>query len=64
MKDEIRRLQKEGEFKFEGLTREESRTEATKLAKAARKDDLKNGIDCQYGISRNAFGYYSAVVIG
>ena len=64
MKDEIRRLQKEGEFKFEGLTREESRNRATKLAKAARRDDLKNGIDCNYGIARDAFGYYSAVVIG
>lgn len=64
MKDEIRRLQKDGEYKFEGLTREESRNRATKLAKAARRDDLKNGIDCKYGIARDAFGYYSAVVIG
>ena len=64
MKEEIRRLQKEGEFKFEGASREESRKEATKLAKAARKDDLKNGIDCRYGILRDAFGYYKAVVIG
>ena len=64
MKEKIRRFQKEGEFKFEGLTREESRNRATKLAKAARRDDLKNGIDCKYGIARDAFGYYSAVVIG
>ena len=64
MKDKIRRLQKEGQFKFEGLTREESRKLAENLAKAARRDDLKNGIDCNYGIARDAFGYYSAVVIG
>ena len=57
-------MQKEGEFKFEGFSREESRARALKLAKAARKDDLKNGIDCQYGIARDVFGYYSAVVIG
>lgn len=63
MKERIRRLQKEGEFRFEGLTREESRTEATKLAKAAKRDDLKNGVDCEYGIARDAFGYYKAVVI-
>ena len=63
MKEEIRRLQKEGELKFEGLTREESRAEATKLAKAAKKDDLANGIECEYGIARDAFGYYRAVVI-
>ena len=64
MKDKIRRLQKDGQFKFEGLTREESRKLAENLATTARRDDLKNGIDCKYGIARDAFGYYSAVVIG
>ena len=63
MKDQIRRLQKEGEYRFEGLSREESKKAATELAKAATRDDRKNGIESTYGIARDAFGYYTAVSI-
>lgn len=63
MKEQIRRLQKDGTYHFEGLTREESRKAATELAKAAMKDDRKNGIDSQFGICRDAFGYYYAAAI-
>ena len=63
MKEAIRRLQKDGEYGFEGLGREESRKEATTLAKAAMKEDRKNGIQSSFGIARDAFGYYFAVQI-
>lgn len=63
MKEAIRRLQKDGAYHFEGLTREESRKAATELAKAAMKDDRKNGIDSKFGICRDAFGYYFSVAI-
>ena len=56
MKEAIRRLQKDGEYRFEGLGREESRKEATTLAKAAMKEDRKNGIQSSFGIARDAFG--------
>lgn len=63
MKEAIRRLQKDGTYRFEGLTREESRKAATKLAKAALKDDRKNGIESKFGVCRDAFGYYFATAI-
>jgi len=63
MKDQIRRLQKDGEYRFEGMTREESKKAATALAKAATKEDRKYGIESTYGIARDAFGYYKAVSI-
>ena len=55
--EEIRKLQKEGTFKFEGLTREESRTEAAKLASEATDKSAA------YGIAKDAFGYYFAAQI-
>lgn len=55
--DMIRRLQKDGSFKFEGVTREESRTLAAKLASAATDEYGA------YGIARDAFGYYIAACI-
>lgn len=58
MNEAIRTLQKTGEFKFEGLSREESRKAATELAKAAMKEDRKYGIESKYGIARDVFGYY------
>lgn len=61
--DAIRRLQKDGEFRFEGLTRAESKTAATELAKAAMADDRKHGIESSFGIARDAFGYYFAAQI-
>ena len=63
LKEQIRRLQKDGEYKFEGLTREESRKAAEKLAAAAMYDDRKNGINSRFGIARDVFGYYRAVQI-
>ena len=62
-KDAIRRLQKDGEYKFQGLTREESRKAATDLARATMKEDRKNGIISNFGIARDAFGYYYAAQI-
>lgn len=61
----IRRLKKDGRYDFpESLTRSESKTAAINLAKAATKDDRKNGItDSQFGIGINAFGYYFAAEI-
>lgn len=62
--DTLRRLQKEGEYHFEGLTREESRAEAAKLAKKAiaydKKWDIKAG---SFGIARDGFGYYYTIAI-
>ena len=63
MKEAVRRLQKDGEYRFEGLSREESRKAATRLAKAAMEDDRKNGIESSFGIARDAFGYYFAAQI-
>lgn len=59
----IRHLQKNGEYRFEGLGREESRRAATELAKAAMREDRKYGIESSFGISRDAFGYYFAAQI-
>lgn len=56
--EQIRTLQKDGEYKFEGLSREESEIAATELAKATMNYDRKYGIESTYGIARNAFGYY------
>jgi len=61
--EEIRTLQKNGEFHFEGLTREESRKAATELARAAMWEDRKYGVESQFGIARDAFGYYFAAHI-
>ncbi len=63
MKEAVRRLQKDGEYRFEGLCREESRRAATELAKAAMEDDRRNGIKSSFGIARDAFGYYFAAQI-
>ena len=52
-KDAIRRLQKDGEYRFQGLSREESK-------KAAMEQDRKYGIESNYGIARDVFGYYFA----
>ena len=62
--DDIRRLQKDGKFKFEGLTREQTRMAAMKLAAAAMADDRQHGVDADliYGASRDVFGYYFAVI--
>ena len=62
-KDAIRRLQKDGEYRFSGLSREESKAAATELAIAAMRDDRKNGIESGFGIARDAFGYYFAAQI-
>ena len=63
LNEQIRTLQKTGEYGFEGMTREESKQAAINLAKKAKAFDRKHGVECNYGISRNAFGYYKAVVI-
>ena len=63
MKEAVRRLQKDGEYRFEGLGREESRRAAARLAKAAMEDDKKNGIESSFGIARDVFGYYFAAQI-
>lgn len=63
MNEAIRHLQKDGEYRFEGLGRVESRRAATRLAKAAMADDRKNGIESSFGIVRDAFGYYFAAQI-
>ena len=62
-KDAIRRLQKDGDFRFSGLTRAESKTAAAELAKAAMNDDRSNGIESCFGVGRDAFGYYFAAQI-
>ena len=58
MKDKIRRLQKDGEYRFIGLSRSESKKAATELSKAAMEDDRRNGTESRFGIERDAFGYY------
>ena len=62
-KEAIRSLQKNGEYRFEGLGREESRRAATELARAAMREDRKHGISSSFGIARDAFGYYFAAQI-
>ena len=62
-KDAIRRLQKDGEYRFSGLSREESKAAAAELANAAMNDDRRNGIESSFGIARDAFGYYFAAQI-
>ncbi len=61
MKEKIRRLQKEGEYHFEGLSREESRSAAKELAEAAMRQDRRYGIVSSFGVARDAFGYYYAI---
>lgn len=63
MSEEIRSLQKNGEYRFEGFSREESRKAATALANAAMQEDRKYGIKSNFGIARDAFGYYFAAQI-
>lgn len=63
LNEAIRKLQKEGFYRFEGLSREESRKAASALAKAAMDEDRKYGITSCFGIARDAFGYYHAVSI-
>lgn len=63
MKEQIRRLQKDGEYRFSGLTREESKQAAIRLSRAAMTDDHRHGIESQFGIARDAFGYYYSKVI-
>jgi len=64
MNEEIRTLQKNGEFHFPKLNREESRKAAGELARLAMQYDRKHGIPCRYGIARDAFGYYYTVAVG
>lgn len=59
-KDAIRRLQKDGKYRFQGLSREESKKAAMELARAAMAEDKKYGINSSFGISKDAFGYYFA----
>ena len=61
--ESIYRLQKDGEYRFEGLTREESRKAAEQLARAAMEEDQRNGIVSRFGIVRDAFGCYYAKAI-
>ena len=63
MKDKIRRLQKDGEYRFIGLSRSESKKAVTELSKAAMEDDRRNGTECRFGIARDAFGYYYSKVL-
>jgi len=56
----IRTLQKTGEYTFSGMTRGESRTAATELARATMEADRANGTTSRYGIARDTFGFYSA----
>ena len=64
MREDIRRLQKDGEYHFEGLSREQSRKAARELAGAAMKEDRENGIQSSFGVGRDAFGYYFAMQTG
>ena len=59
----IRRLQKDGEYRFPRLTRAQSKQAATTLAEATTSEDRKHGIQSSYGIARDAFGYYYAAQI-
>jgi len=64
MREDIRRLQKDGEYRFEGLSREESRKAAMELAEATMREDRRNGIQSTFGIARDGFGYYFAIQTG
>ena len=59
----IRRLQKDGEYRFPGLSRSESKTAATELALKAMREDHKRGFESNFGIAMDAFGYYFAAQI-
>ncbi|MBQ7574367.1 MAG: hypothetical protein IJT23_08920 [Clostridia bacterium] len=59
----IRRLQKDGEYRFPGLTREQTKKAASTLATETMAKDRKNGIKSSFGIARDAFGCYYAVQI-
>ena len=61
--EEIRRLQKDGEYRFPGLTKGQSKIAATALSEAAMNEDRRRGIQSRFGIVRDAFGYYYAVQI-
>lgn len=63
MKDKIRRLQKDGEYRFQGISREETKQAAVQLSIAAMNDDRANGIDSKFGIAQDAFGYYYSKAI-
>jgi len=58
------RLQKDGEFKFEGLTREQTRVASMKLAGYAMADDMLHGSTdgLVYGAGRDVFGFYCTVI--
>ena len=58
MKDKIRRLQQDGEPRFSGMSRAESKQAATELSTAAMEDDRRNGIESRFGIARDAIAYY------
>ena len=62
-KEAVRNLQKNGEYRFEGLGREESRRAAAELAKAAMRENRKHGIESSFGIARDVFGCYFAAQI-
>ena len=59
-KEAIRRLQKDGVYRFPGLNKDESKKAAKALVKAAMNADRENGIDSAFGIAKDAFGYYYA----
>ena len=61
MDEKIKILQKNGEFHFQGVTREDSRRQAEKLILSALHYDQKNGILCRYKIVQDDFGYYYVV---
>ena len=63
IKDAIRKLQKDGDFRFSVLTRAVSKTAVAELAEAAMNDDRSNGIESCFGVGRDAFGYYFAAQI-
>ncbi|WP_411679866.1 hypothetical protein [Clostridium thailandense] len=52
MKNELRRLTKDGEFKFYNGSRAENKEKALKLLKTAEKQGYKG-----YGVYANSFGY-------
>ncbi|KZL93958.1 hypothetical protein [Clostridium magnum] len=52
MKEELRRLTKDGEFKFYDGTRVENKEKALKLLETAEKQGYKG-----YGVYANSFGY-------
>ena len=52
MKEELRRVIKDGEFKFYNGTRAENKNKATKLLKMVKENGYEN-----YNIYANSFGY-------